>query len=223
GGPAKSAVGVRGKGAVTLAPGASGAAPRPAYPPGGQFGRGAPNLVYALSSEGMLHTMHVSNGADYKPPAPFLPPNANAHGLIVIDNVAYVVTEGSCGGTPNGVWALDIATGQVTTWKADIAGLAGPAFDADGTLYVTTGSGGELPNSLVALEPKTLKVKGWYKAGNQEFTSSPVIFEYKGKTLIAAGAKDGRVHLLDGANLGGADHQTALFTTPASSKASGAG
>src|SRR5262245_8817901 len=42
-GPAKSAVGVPGKGAVTLAA-ASGAAPRPAYPPGGQFGRGAPNL-----------------------------------------------------------------------------------------------------------------------------------------------------------------------------------
>jgi hypothetical protein len=227
-GPAKSAVGEPGKGAVTLAliaRAASGATPRPnpATPPGGQFGRGAPNLVYALSGAGMLRLMHVSNGADYKPPAPFLPPNANAHGLIVIDNVAYVVTEGSCEGTPNGVWALDIATGQVTTWKSDIAGLAGPAFDADGTLYVTTASGGELPNSLVALEPKTLKVKGWYKAGNQEFTSSPVIFAYKGKTLIAATTKDGRVHLLDSESLGGSDHQTALFTTPASSKAGGAG
>src|SRR5262245_14314644 len=84
-GPAKSAVGEPGKGAVTLAlisTAASGAAPRPnpANPPGGQFGRGAPNLVYALSGAGMLHFMHVSNGADYKPPAPFLPPNANAHG-----------------------------------------------------------------------------------------------------------------------------------------------
>src|SRR5262249_31360108 len=130
---------------------------------------------------------------------------------------AYVVTIGNCGETPNGVWALDIVSGQVTTWKSDIAGLAGPAFDGDGTVYATTGSGGELPNSLVALEPKTLKVKGWYTAGNQEFTSSPVIFEHKGKILIAATTKDGRVHLLDGANLGGADHRTALFTTPASS------
>jgi outer membrane protein assembly factor BamB len=165
----------------------------------------------------MFHTMHLSNGDDYGTPVKFLPPGANARGLIVIDNVAYVVTIGNCGETPNGVWALDIVSGQVTTWKSDIAGLAGPAFDGDGTVYVTTGSGGELPNSLVALEPKTLKVKGWYTAGNQEFTSSPVIFEYKGKTLIAAATKDGRVHLLDCANLGGADHQTALFTTPASS------
>ncbi|HEU0183730.1 MAG TPA: hypothetical protein VFS27_00335, partial [Blastocatellia bacterium] len=127
-------------------------------------------------------------------------------------------TIGNCGETPNGVWALDIASGQVTTWKGDIKGLAGPAFDGDGALFVTTGSGGELPNSLVALEPKTLKVKGWYNAGNQEFTSSPVIFEYKGKTLIAAITKDARAHLLDTANLGGADHKTALYTTPALSK-----
>ncbi|HEV2666244.1 MAG TPA: hypothetical protein VG324_15100, partial [Blastocatellia bacterium] len=192
--------------------------PNPVNPPGGQFGRGAANLVYALSSDGMLHIMHVSNGADYKPPVKFLPPNDNAHGLIVIDDVAYVVTDGACGGTPNGVWALEIASGQVTTWKADIAGIAGPAFGVDGTLYVTTGSGGELPNSLVALDPKTLKVKSWYAAGNQEFSSSPVIFEHKGKNLIAATTKDGRVHLLDTANLGDGG-QTALYTTQASSKA----
>src|SRR5262249_11287306 len=77
----------------------------------------------------------------------------------------------------------------------------------------------ELPNSLVALEPKTLKVKGWYTAGDQEFSSSPVIFERKGKVLIAATTKDGRVHLLDSADLVGSDHRTTLFTTPASLKA----
>jgi hypothetical protein len=219
-GPAKGAVGEPGKGAVTLALVASAAPPRPnpANSPGGQLGRGAPNLIYALSGAGMLHIMHVSNGADYKPPVKFLPPNANAHGLIVIDNVAYVVTEGGCGGAPDGVWALDVASGQVATWKADIAGLVGSAFGVDGTLYVTTKSGGELPNSLVALDQKTLNVKGRYTAGDQEFSSSPVVFEYKGKILIAATTKDGRVHLLDSANLGG-EGKTALYTTPAVSKA----
>jgi outer membrane protein assembly factor BamB len=163
--------------------------------------------------------MHLSNGTDYEPPVKFLPPHASANGLIVIDNVAYVVTEGDCGGVANGVWALDLASKQVTTWKANVSGIAGPAFGGDGTLYVATGSGGELPNSLAALEPGTLKVKAWYTAGKQEFSSSPVIFEYKGKNLIAATTKDGRLHLLDSANLGGADHQTALYTTPASAKA----
>lgn len=228
--PARSAVGEPGQGAVTLAlvrpnppaPSSSSTPPRavrpnPANPPGGQFGAG-PFLVYALSSGGMFHSMHLSNGGDYEPPVKFLPPNANANGLIVVDNVAYVVTEGDCGGAANGVWALDLISKQVMTWKANVSGIAGPAFDGDGTLYVATGGGGESPNSLVALDPKTLSVKAWYAAGEHEFSSTPVIFEYKGKTLIAAGAKDGRVHLLDSANLGGANHQTALYTTPASSK-----
>jgi outer membrane protein assembly factor BamB len=163
----------------------------------------------------MLHSMHLSNGANYEPPIKFLPPNANAQGLIVIDHIAYVVTEGNCGGAANGVWAIDLVSKQVATWKGNVAGSAGPAFGGDGTIFVATGSGGESSNSLAALDPKTLSVKSSYSAGNQEFTSSPVIFEYKGKTLIAAATKDGRIHLLDSANLGG----TALFTSPALSKA----
>jgi outer membrane protein assembly factor BamB len=225
--PAKSAVGEPGQGAVTLAqvrpnppgppPGPPpGAAPRPnpANPPGGQFGRG-PFLVYALSSDGMLHSLHLSNGADFAPPVKFVPPNANASGLIVVDNVAYVATEGNCGGAENGIWALDLVSKQVSAWKGNVAGQAGPAFSGDGTIYVATASGGDTPNSLVALEPKTLAVKSSYSAGNQEFTSSPVIFDYKGKTLVAATTRDGRVHLLDSDNLKGG----ALFTSPAFSKA----
>src|SRR5215510_12494448 len=233
--PGRSAVGEPGEGAVTLAlvrpnpPGASASPssssapprpvrPNPANPPGGQLGAG-PFLVYAISGDGMFHSMHLSNGADYEPAVKFLPPNANANGLIIIDNVAYVVTDGNCGGAANGVWTLDLVSKQVTNWKANVAGIAGPAFGGDGTIYVATGSDPATPNSLVALDPKSLSVKGWYTANSQEFSSTPVIFEYKGKTLIAATTKDGRVHLLDSANLGGADHQTALYTTPASSKA----
>src|SRR5262249_30103496 len=76
--PAKSAVGEPGQGAVTLAmvrpnppgpsPGRQSDAtprPNPANPPGGQFGRG-PFLIYALASDGMLHALHLSNGANYE-------------------------------------------------------------------------------------------------------------------------------------------------------------
>src|SRR5262249_62161162 len=85
--PAKSSVGKPGQGATTLAlvrpnpqspssgP-APGAAPRPnpANPPGGPFGRG-PSLIYAIASDGMLHTLHLSNVAASPPPIKFLPPN----------------------------------------------------------------------------------------------------------------------------------------------------
>src|SRR5215510_11462191 len=228
--PAKSTVGEPGQGASTLALvrpnpqvppslAPSGATPRPnpAFPPGGPPGRG-PSLIYALASDGMLHTLHLSNGAASGPPIKFLPPNANVSGLIIINQIAYVVTQGDCGGVANGVWALDLVSKQVSTWKANISGMAGAAFGPDGAIYVATGSGGESPNSLVALDPKTLAVKWSYSAGGQEFSATPVIFEYKGKTLIAAPTKNGQVHLLDGAGMnerGGAP----LSVTPASAKA----
>jgi outer membrane protein assembly factor BamB len=150
----------------------------------------------------MFHAMYVSNGEEPLPPAPFIPANANAHGLIVFDNFAYVATSGSCGGAPNGVWAMDLTTNQVVHWSpstGDIAGADGPAFAPDGTAYVATTAG-----ELVALEPKTLRVKATYQGGNQPFTSSPVIFEFNKSTLVAAAAADGRIHVADAVSLSGA-------------------
>jgi outer membrane protein assembly factor BamB len=177
------------------------------------------NLFYALTGDGMLHSMRVSNGAAYQAPIKFLPPDANAYGLTVIDQVAYVVTRGGCYGAPNGVWALDLRTKKGATWNASVVGLGGPAFGPDGTLYVTTGGSPQHSFSLVALAPGTLQVKDWYRAG-EGFSSSPVIFEYKGKILIAATTDDGIAHLLDSASLGGADNQTPLDRKPLQARAS---
>ncbi len=58
-------------------------------------------------------------------------------------------------------------------------------------VYVATTDG-----ELAALEPKTLTLKTAYQAG-QPFTSSPVVFEFKDKVMIAVATKDGRIHLLD--------------------------
>ncbi len=214
--PGKSAVGEPGQGAVTLA-NVRPSAPRPANsapatlpsvqqrltnqanPPGGQLGAG-PFLVYALAGDGMLHSMHLSNGADYQPALPFLPAGANAVGLFVGDDYAYAVTQNGCNGTANGVWAIDLTTKEVKTFKANVAGSTGFAFDSNGTMYVATGSGGDKPNSLVALDSKTLAVKSSF-AGSTEFSTSPVVLAHKGKTLVAAATKDGRVHLFDSADL----------------------
>ena len=211
-GGAKSGVGEPGRGAITLPQG-----PPPA--PAAGRGRGAPpaqptgfgrtgTVVYALSADGLFHSMYVSNGDEPHPAVRFLPPNANAHGLIVVDGVAYVATSGNCGSVPNGVWALDFATSQVTSWKTkggSVAGTAGPALGPDGTLYVTTSDG-----ELVSLEAKTLAVKETYNVG-QGFTSSPVLFDHQGKILLAATAKDGKLHVLDTAKLTG----TPLASSPA--------
>ncbi len=128
-GPARGTAGEPNQGVVNLSP-----APTPAPAPRTAV-RAAPaapavvrpNAVYALTSDGALQTLYVSNGADAQPPLPFLPPNAHAFGLIVVDNVVYVETSRSCGGAPNGVWALDLITGQVTSWKSGDSGISIPA------------------------------------------------------------------------------------------------
>ncbi len=219
GGAAKSGVGEPYQGAVTLAV-------TPVVRP---FPRGAraffqrtrePIVLHALSSDGMFHTMWLGNGFEPAPPLRFVPPNADARGLIVLDKVAYAVTEPGCG-APGGVWALDLTTKKVTSWTgeaAKIIGSEGAAIGPDGTLYVATAAGDSTySSSVIALDPKTLKPKDWYTAAGAEFTSTPVIFQYRNKVLAAAVSKDGRVHLLSTASLGGADHKTPVFATSASS------
>lgn len=209
GAPASSAIGEAGEGAVTLGPALAAVARGPARRP--QRLR-LPAVLYVIAGDGALHSLYLSNGMEGGPPLTFLPPNANAQGLIVLDGVAYAST-GNCGGAPSGVWALDIASNQVNKWIAPhgaIAGETGPAFGPDGTVYAATDAG-----QLAALSARDLKQIGSYTTGEQVFTSSPVVFPYKGKTLVAAATKDGRIHLADGGSLGGPDNQKLLFTNPA--------
>ena len=198
--PARGAVGDPGEGAVTLAP--LGARRREA-PPGAPTPSQSPTprpaprpfaIVYVLPSDGMLRTLNVMNGTDAESPVPFLPPHAIARGLIVVDDVAYVATTRGCGGAPDGIWALDLGAKQVATWRAPggIAGALGPAIAPDGTIYVTTGDG-----QLIALEPRTLKLRRAYRSGGPAFSSSSVIFDHRGRLLIAASSRDGRIRLLD--------------------------
>ena len=176
-------------------------------------GRGGASGVYALSMDGALHQVSMQQGFDVAmQPANFLPPNANAFGLIVVDNVAYAANSNGCGGVANGVWSLDLASPAkpVASWKTNggsVAGTAGAAFGTDGTLFVATADGDYTPasfsDSVVSLEPKTLKLRDYFTPGKSEFNSSPAVFSYKGRDLVAASNRDGNLYLLDSASLGG--------------------
>ena len=212
--PASSGVGVPGEGAVTLQP-ATNSPARPqarrsrsarVRPPAQRSLRGV-TLVYALSADGMLHTLYVSNGRDHVPPIPFLPANANSRGLIVVDGVAYVSTRGVCGGAANGVWSLDLESGEVTMWKSGggaVTGSGGVAFGPDGTVYAATEDG-----SLVALKARSLELLAASEPVG--FRSSPLVFDYGGSDHIAAVAQDGSLQVYAASDLG-----QAVATAPAS-------
>src|SRR5262249_27185405 len=52
--------------------------------------------------------------------------------------------------------------------------------------------------------------KDWFTVEGSPFTSNPIAFQHKGKDLIVAANRDGRLYVLDSASLGGADHKTSL-------------
>ena len=195
-------------------------------------GFGRLGAFFAVASDGYLHLLNTSTGEDLIPPVKFLPPNSNASSLNVNDNVVYAATLDHCGGTPNALYALDLAgedqkpVSLVTNGSA-LSGRAGTAIGTDGTVYAQIASGhgdtaGAYNDTVVALNPKDLTVKDYFTpAGTAPPATqasetegiTPVVFAWKGKDLIVAGGRDGRLYLLDSKSLGGSDHHTPLSKT----------
>ena len=73
-------------------------------------------------------------------------------------------------------------------------------------------------SAIVALEPKTLKLKDSFTQSGADFNSSPVIFRHKDKDLMAVSGNDGRLYLLEAASL-----KTPLHVTPKYSNAGATG
>ncbi len=181
--------------------------------------RGAPANAYVVASDGVLHSVGEAQGKELKKPLPFLPANAHATELIAIGDMVYTSTINNCGGVGNGVWALDLSSGAVNSWKSGASPVGEVALSSEGRLYVAIGDGtagaGSYADASVVLNPKTLAVDDWFTMPGASFSSTPVIFTEAGREMVAAATKDGRVFLLNAASLGGADHKTALAISAA--------
>jgi hypothetical protein len=215
-----------GRGAAAPGRGAVPAA-APATPPGagrgGLFatGFGRSGVFLAVSSDGRMHPLNTSTGADKVPSVAFLPPNSKVTGLNINDSVVYAATVDNCGGNPNAIYALDMsAEPKLSTFEtqgAGAAGSGGTAIGTDGTVYAQIPSGkGETAgtyNDTVLAFSKDLKVKDYFTPAGAAGTGpgiTPVVFAWKGHDVIAAAGHDGRVYLLSADSLGGADHHTPL-------------
>ena len=182
--------------------------------PGGGGGAFVPgsDAAYVVGSDGYLHALNVSNGWDNMTPALFLPANTRALGLIVTAGtaaagpIAYIATTQGCGSQPDAVWAMDLTSPQRTVVAfnaggATIAGAAGPTLGRDGTIYVTTTNGSApLSNSLIALEPRTLKLKASVAVAKADFGSSPLVFQWNDLDAVVA-AGGGKLFVFDSAML----------------------
>jgi len=194
--------------------GASGRGPRPPAAYGS-------NALFALSADGMLHLEYVSNGEESEKPIRFIPANANSSGLIFNETDVYVSTKNNCGGVPNAVWGIDLLSPEkkVVSWKTNGGSVVGTAFGTDGTVYASTADGDYSPaafsDSVVVLDRKTLAMKDFFSPARSAFTTSPTVFAFNGKYLIAVANQDGHIYLLDAAAPGGTDHRTPLASIAA--------
>ena len=197
---------------------------------GGYFGLKG---IYVLTPDGMLHEQVMTTGADFAPPVKFLPAaDASTFSLNFEDRMIYAATVHGCGGVPNGLWAINLASPDYTvasysSRQVRLLALSGPVITPDGNSLVVTSAGtsdsssGVYAGSVVSVA-KDMKVADWYTpAGGMAShgSVSPVTFTYKEKQLVVTPGKDGSLALLDAASLGGADHHTPLFETPPVAKA----
>ena len=191
---------------------------------------GLTDAFYAMGSDGFVHALNVSNGADLFPPVKFLPENSKPSALLLVQQdfdangaaeaaMLYTSTSGGCGATPNGVWAVDLASKDPDpmVWKTNggsVVGSVGPTLGLSGRLFAAVGKGtGGYSDSVVALDAKTLELKDWITVPGADFNSSPTVFRYNNKEYVAVSANDGKLYLLDGTSLGGANHATPLYAT----------
>ena len=108
---------------------------------GGGLGRPS-GVVYALSSDGILHVLGLPSGKDIQRPAEFIPANARWSDTIAVNTTLYATTTGNCGGAPNAVWAIDLASEgkPVVSWKSNGGPIVGRlSFATDGTIFAAIG------------------------------------------------------------------------------------
>lgn len=202
-------------------------------------------VIYFTTSDGNLRAAALADGNEKQAPTPFMAPFSRNWSLNLIDHFVYSNAARGCGGDPahpveaGNVAAADIsdpnhvAVARVFTGTGRPAGpwsRAGVALGPQG-VYVQTADGladpasGFYGSSVIAVRLGGRGIADSFIPPNWRYlnamdldlgSGSLTLFPFKGHALIATGAKEGLVYLLDANALGGGapEHSKALYTTP---------
>lgn len=202
-------------------------------------------VIYFTTSDGNLRASALTDGSEKITPRPFVAPFSRNWSLNLVDNFVYTTAGRGCGGDAANpveagvIAAADIsdpnhvAVNHVFTGSGRPAGpwsRAGVALGPQG-LYVQTADGptdpasGFFGNTVLAVRPGGRGIADSFTPPNWRYLSakdldlgsgSPTVFPFKGRALLATGAKEGLVYLLDANALGGGgpEHGKALYTSP---------
>jgi len=177
-----------GRGAAEAIPGA----PPDQLGSGGGLGRPS-GVVYAISSDGVLHVMGLQSGKDLQRPAPFVPANSRWSDPIAVGTTLYTSTAGGCGGAPDAVWAIDLESESkpVVSSKSGAATVGSLAFLTDGTLVAVSS------HSIDTFGPKTLQGKDSVTVSDVEFVTGPTILRDGDRERVAVATKGGGIDIVN--------------------------
>jgi outer membrane protein assembly factor BamB len=198
----------------------------------------ATGILYVIAPNGSLYGLDLGGGNVRYGPVQFVAPFSKNWSLNLVDGTIHTVLAQGCGGGISGFYSVDVRDPhhpmirQALLSNTDTAGIwgrGGPVIGNNSRVYGSTADGrfdpiaGDYSNSVVAVSLRELSLVDYYLPPNWPYlherdldlgAASPVWFGWKNRNLVASGAKEGVVYLLDADALGGSDHQTTLFTSP---------
>ena len=192
--------------------------------------------LYFLPNDGKLRGVSIaSDGEDKFAATSIVPPFSRNFSLNLVDGRIFTGTTRGCANAMSQVVGIDVndpdhpmshfftSTGKgsgpwgrggiVKTPFGMLAQTADGAYDPAsgrwGSSVVGLSKDGRLTDSFTPIDQEELDARD-FDLGS----SSPVVFPFGGRTLVAVAAKEGKIYLLDAKNLGGKDHRTTLYTSP---------
>jgi outer membrane protein assembly factor BamB len=198
----------------------------------------ANHMLYVISGDGSLFGLDLGSGGVRYGPVQFVAPFAKSWSLNLLDGTVYTGLSQGCGNGLSGFYSVDTRDAhhavvrQMLLSNTDTAGIwgrGGPVIGDNGRIYASTADGrfdpiaGDYSNSVVSASLPDLQLRDYFLPPNWDSlrkrdldlgSASPVYFGWRNRRLVATGTKESVVRLLDADALGGADHQTALYTSP---------
>jgi outer membrane protein assembly factor BamB len=192
--------------------------------------------LYFLPNDGRLRGVSItSDGEDKFAATGIVPAYSRNFSLNLVDGRIFTGTTRGCANALSQVVGIDVndadhpishfytSTGKgsgpwgrggivkspfgVLAQTAD--GAYDPAGGRWGSSVIGLSKDGRLQDSFTPIDQEELDARD-FDLGS----SSPVVFPFGGRTLVAVAAKEGKIYLLDAKNLGGKDHRTPLYTSP---------